>query len=465
MDEISGSQSHLTEKLRLLQELGYSDIYMHEDSPAVFRYRSVDDWDTDSDLCVLDVIAACLTTGKPGDVVAAAFDKREQISLVLAKSGNIDSADYAATRAFLSALREAESWINLLPFLATHSKQNVDKRVRNLHESITDLCDELKSTAMSYKFSSIEDQFPRSSLYRKAKYPKESPTPQRFLFDIIGSCVSRSTGFDMQDNASSRSQYIQLFGAADSLRHAAFLAYLASKYYEEGDSTFKGRVERLKRHLDKVCQYAKIETLMRLAKRFPSVPFRWIEDQLVGRGEGSLEICKDPMKVMEQVLGHSPSPQQTCMLLQRYPELGKNWEQRRSINLCIHPEIRIVLHLSRPLLTRFLSSRNDSKHLPIGCSKRSCLCCMLWIASFNEVTRMLWVTSGSNGKPYDNWALPGAAGEMKLVPSWDKVDAKVLRGIHWRLYGKLNTICIWASDDFVLPNCSEEMPESGHMHI
>ncbi|RDB30545.1 hypothetical protein Hypma_007327 [Hypsizygus marmoreus] len=436
----SSSQTHLTEKLLLLQELGYSDRYIPEESPAIFRYRSVDDSDTDSDLRLLDVIATCLTTGKPGDVVAAAFDKREQISLVLAKSGNIDAADYAATRAFLSALREAESWINLLPFLATHSKQNVDKRVRNLHESITDLCDELKLASMSYQFPAIINQFPHSSLYRKAKYPKEPPTPQRFLFDLIDNCVRRSTGFGMEDNAPSRSQYIELFGAADSLRRAAFLTYLTSKYYEGGDSMFKGRVERLKRRLDKVCQYARIETLMRLVKRLPSVPFRWTEDHLVGTGEGSSEIRKDPMKVVEEVLGHSPSPQQTRMLSRHCPELGRNWEQRRSMILRIHPEICIILHLSRPLLSRFLSSQNNSKRLPIGCSKRSCLCCMLWIATFNKITGMSWVASSSNGKPYDNWALPGAAGEMKLIHDWNDFDKMVIRGVHRRLYNKLNTM-------------------------
>ncbi|RDB30548.1 hypothetical protein Hypma_007325 [Hypsizygus marmoreus] len=438
MAGISKSQTHLTEKLHLLQQLGYSDIFRDEDSPAVFRYRSVVDANTQSDLHLLDLIAACLATGKPGDVVIAAFDKRKQISLVLAKSGSIDSADYAATHAFLSALREAKSWVDLLPFLATHSKRNIDKRVSNLHKSITDLCDELRSTAMDYKFSSMEEEFPRSGLYRKAKYP-EPPTPQRFLYDLIGTCISESTEFEMQDNAFSRSQYIELFGAADSLNRSFFLAYFVANSREKNlkYSKFNERVERLKRRLDKVCQYAKINTLMRLVRRIPNIPFRWVEDHLVGTGEELLEICTDPMEVVERTLGHSPSPRQTDALLRRCPDLSRNWERRRSINPRVHPEILVILHLSRPLLS--LSPWNNSTYLPIGCSKSSCLCCMSWMESFNHVTGMLWVTSGSRGKPYDHWALPGAAGEIKLVQRWRDFDTRVIQDVDWRLYSQLDT--------------------------
>jgi hypothetical protein len=56
---------------------------------------------------VLELIATCLTTGNPDDVVAAAFDKRRNIRLVLAKNGDVGSTDYRATCTFISDLMAA----------------------------------------------------------------------------------------------------------------------------------------------------------------------------------------------------------------------------------------------------------------------------------------------------------------------------------------------------------------------
>ncbi|RDB16083.1 hypothetical protein Hypma_007331 [Hypsizygus marmoreus] len=434
MVDISQSQTRLSEELLLLQELGFSDIYVH-DFPAVFRYRNSGDSDTDSDLRLLEVITAYLTTGNPGDVVAAAFDKREQICLVLAKSLTIGSADYVATRAFLLALRNADTWIDLYPFLATHCKRNVDKRVRKLNESITDLFDDLQLAATEYRFYDIENQFPRSRGYRRIKYPDEPPTPQRFLRDLMHICVAQSATFELQNNEASLIQYMELFGAADALRRCSFLRHLTYESHDGECSVLKGRVERLKRRLDKVCQYARTAALIRLVKRLPSVPFRWVEDTLVGTGEGSLEICRNPMEVVERVLDQHPlSAEQTEALLRHYPDLCKNWEQRsRFVNTHVHPELRIILDLCRPLLSGPHPPPGHVAPLPIGCSKRSCLCCIVWIDLFNDTAGMKCVTGGTNGRPCDDWALPGAAGEMKQVSNWRYFDKSVVNGIHRRL--------------------------------
>ena len=78
------------------------------------------------------VIATCLTTGKPGAVVTAAFDKRRNIRLVLAKNGDVGCTDYMATRTFISDLMIASDWIDILPFLVNHSKTNIDKWIMRL---------------------------------------------------------------------------------------------------------------------------------------------------------------------------------------------------------------------------------------------------------------------------------------------------------------------------------------------
>ena len=43
------------------------------------------------------------------------------------------------------------------------------------------------------------------------------------------------------------------------------------------------------------------------------------------------------------------------------------------------------------------------------------------------------MTSGSHGKPYDNWALPGAASEMEGVRAWRRFDQHVITGVYTRL--------------------------------
>ncbi|KIJ35779.1 hypothetical protein M422DRAFT_261963 [Sphaerobolus stellatus SS14] len=69
--------------------------------------------------------------------------------------------------------------------------------------------------------------------------------------------------------------------------------------------------------------------------------------------------------------------------------------------------LRIILHFSPSLLSISPGELCAPRELPLGCSKRSCLCCTLWIEAFNKATRLLWMTSGSHGKSYGNWALPG----------------------------------------------------------
>ncbi|EPQ55459.1 hypothetical protein GLOTRDRAFT_129732 [Gloeophyllum trabeum ATCC 11539] len=51
--------------------------------------------------------------------------------------------------------------------------------------------------------------------------------------------------------------------------------------------------------------------------------------------------------------------------------------------------------------------RHDNKPGSIGCNKRSCLTCKLWIECYNRVERTAWATNGSHYKPYRNWRLPG----------------------------------------------------------
>jgi len=256
------------------------------------------------------------------------------------------------------------------------------------------------------------------------------------LYDLIRECTDAST-FEMKADQASFLQYLRLFGAAHTLQNSRFLLQLTSDRNLVNSERRDG-AERLKRRLGKICQYARIGQLIQMVKRLPDIPFRWIEDNFVGTGQGTFETCADPMEAVGRGLRGQSSPEDIDIITERFPHFTRNWERRRFINPRIHAELRIILHLSPPLLsespTVFLPP--DAQR-PIGCSKRSCLCCVLWIDAFNFGTGMLWMTSGSHGKPYDNWALPGAAGEMEGVRAWRRFDTHVINGVNTRLIDTL----------------------------
>ena len=71
---------------------------------------------------------------------------------------------------------------------------------------------------------------------------------------------------------------------------------------------------------------------------------------------------------------------------------------------------------------------------PIGVSKRSWICCVLWIESHNRIFGTRWMTSGSHGRPYANWALPGAACSYAIgADGRSSVDEAVFKAIWTRL--------------------------------
>ncbi|KIM73016.1 hypothetical protein PILCRDRAFT_734683 [Piloderma croceum F 1598] len=140
-----------------------------------------------------------------------------------------------------------------------------------------------------------------------------------------------------------------------------------------------------------------------MVQRLPNVPFEWVEESFSDTGEGEFKFCMDLMEAVGHVLHRQLTPKETYKVAERLVSLSSNWMGRRFYPR-IHAELRIILHFSPPLLSESLRQLplRGSAQLPIGCSKRSCLCCVLWIDAFNGRTGMSWMTSGSHGKPYAN---------------------------------------------------------------
>jgi hypothetical protein len=194
----------------------------------------------------------------------------------------------------------------------------------------------------------------------------------------------------------------------------------------------KERAEKLKRRLSKVCQYVSgVSNLILKAKRLFPIPHRWVTDTFVGTGEGTFDLCDSVHDAISRELDQ-PCSSTTIMdkLDKHFPSILDNWAKQQTVHACVHAELRIILHLGLP-------SSQDSH--PIGVSKRSCYCCMLWIESHNLIFGTKWTTSGSHGKPYANWALPGAACSYAVEDDGKSaVDKAVLDGVSIRFKDTLD---------------------------
>ncbi|KIJ41324.1 hypothetical protein M422DRAFT_255833 [Sphaerobolus stellatus SS14] len=342
--------------------------------------------DTITDLPLLDTIAVCLTTGKPWDVVAATISGD---CLILSKSGNISDEDEAAVGLFFSevkrqgrgciigSLSQGSNWTIALPFLFSHSKANANKRLSRVHRAITDLFDDLCAKVTSYSETSILDEFHDAMSW--IKHPHQGETVGSILMRAIRTCRELSL-MRVQPDTVSQSKFLEVIAFASILSKSRFLSEITADWIlSERTKTLKGR-------LDKLCQYTRVDWVISKLQQIPDLRFRWTP---------SSELWITPF-----------SPEQIQLLKLRVPNLLDIWVEYKYFKPRLHAELRLILHLYSTLPI-------TSGQFPIGCSKRSCFCCTVWIGVFNEANKSSWMTSGSHGKPYPNCAFPGNV-DLKL---------------------------------------------------
>ncbi|GBE80256.1 hypothetical protein SCP_0214710 [Sparassis crispa] len=437
--QMSSDQTTLSEKLQLLQELSYSDLDMPYKGSGVHSNREIRESRTTSDIHILDVIAICLTTGEPGDVVAVAFDREQRLSLVLAKNGSPTLEDELATQNLISAITDPEVAyaMDIFHTLLSRCRVNMEKRMSNLHQSISLFVVDLDSALQEYVPKSIEDEFPDSTRFRRENYGDIAPPFRTMLQDLVRMIGDSSAVPLVPDDVElSRSRFGDLYVVAIALLRSRFLGHLCADK-NLLNAAQRGRGEKLKRRLAKVCQYyGGVTKLIRNAKRyFPDghIPYRWINNRFIGSGEGQFELCNDYLDAVQRAFGYPLSPQTVNALEQRFPDMLSNWARRRTVNTCVHAELRIILHLSSAS-SHPRRTVGPPEQEAIGCSKRSCFCCALWIDAYNDEFKTEWLTSGSHGKPYATWALPGPSyAHARIRSGKNVVDAAVLDGVSVRL--------------------------------
>ncbi|KAM6491131.1 hypothetical protein JOM56_013370 [Amanita muscaria] len=463
---MDNDQRNLSEQLQLLHELQYSDLDMPYQGVGTLSNRQSRDSNTNRDVRLLDTIALALTTGNPGDVIAAAFDKREQMQLVLAKNGPPTPDDVAAANEFISLIGSpaVSDAMDLFPFLLRRCGANINKRIRNLHTSIRDeeIRNDFALALKAYEPEAGITEFPGAG-WLLGEYGDAAPPIATVWGDFVEKITDRTAqGLNAGDVSFSTAKYAQIFLHANALKHSRFLKTIIEDRTDLLPNDRKWRAEKLKRRLDKVCQYVSgISHLIKKAKRYFPIPHHWVMDTFTGTGESVFDLCDNAYDAVSRGLDRpSLSPEIVDQLGKHFPSIRSNWERQQTMHTCIHAELRVILHLGPP------SAIKPPVH-PIGVSKRSCFCCTLWIESHNRIFGTRWMTSGSHGKPYANWALPGAACSYAIqADGRSSVDKAVLKPVSTRLTDALDWLFPGQkriSDEYVLNGDESSDSEQGEL--
>ena len=452
----------IAEKLLLLQQFGYRELHStYRGAIPISRTQKSPNKDINLEMRLLDTFAVALCTGKPGEVYAAAFDKRIRVQLVIAKNGLPTPEDKEAAKELVSLLADPSvtDQYDLFPFLHRRCLLNINKRIGTLNKSSRDtrIRDLFEQKLPSYTPTTplgVELQF--NNILQKLYGGVDTNRPFTSVWiDLLDKLAELTApGLDTQDVKLADKQFADIIIFTTVISKSHFLKHvIAIPTLSDRD---REMVAKFKRHCDKVQQYyAGITDLIKKAKRFLPFDVCWATDQPNGSGEGVFTLpSRDPYVTIGNYFEEHPIPRDILSQLNdKFPKLRQDWERQRTIHATVHAELRIILALGPP------SSSEPVR--PIGVSKRSCLACALWIHEHNGIFETQWMTSGSHGKPYANWAPPG------LVHPYLKgrlsVDRAVLNGISKRLdhiFAKLFPNHRRRSDEYVSSSSEESSPES-----
>ncbi|KAF8313505.1 uncharacterized protein EI90DRAFT_552276 [Cantharellus anzutake] len=271
----NNNQINLSEQLQLLHELNYSDLHMPY---GTHSNKATREYGTNREVRFLDAIAAALTTGNPGDVFAAAFDKRGHVEVVLAKNGPLTPEDIAAANELMSLIGD--------PTVAESSAAISRQHYRHTYQRLT-----------------------------------------------FGLSFLAGVGECFLGDAETSQKYAILYLRADALGRSRFLNTLIANCGPlEMDR--KGRLEKLERRLGKVCQYVSgISELIQGAKKMLPIRHRWVTDTFTGSGEGVFHLCDSPHDAVARGLGTALSEDIVNKLHQDFPFILSNWRRRQTVHL------------------------------------------------------------------------------------------------------------------------------------
>ncbi|KAG5337809.1 hypothetical protein C0989_008817 [Termitomyces sp. Mn162] len=428
-------QQDLSQTLNLLESINYQD-------PEAKRSNTDERTDTSKLIIrILDTIALCITTGKPGDVVASAFKHTDQgeTMIYLARNGEPSPKDISSAPGFLSTLLASknQSMRDILPWIAYHGPEMVQKRVNKLQELVNKDKNEIFRIFLNRQidkycipvWKGIETEFPNSA---SVKYLKsegydlrhiESSTVQVILVGIL---KKFHTGLTFNTHTSSHSSLESLVFAAATLRDSVFLRNLLKKL-ESADEidplnmVLREKASKFYRRVNKVNQYIRIIDLIKYVQSKGPFKIEWVY-----RTDMNNTLCYQFRDLELQsglitALGIArrfnlkeltPKRLMECFhRMKSFRSAGKeDPSKNRHVNTYVHAELKLIVFLLS--ITPQRLQDQEIEHCTIGCSKRSCLYCTFWIKELQEILkpnvhRFIYYTAGSHGSPYATCARVG----------------------------------------------------------
>ncbi|TDL27994.1 hypothetical protein BD410DRAFT_869747 [Rickenella mellea] len=403
------------------------------DSNRTFRHSD------NGEMHILDCIATSLSTGAPGDVVAATF-KREgaETTLVIAKNNPPSDSDKRKAQEFLDAAKNQDE----KSFLATVMKSSSAlKRITKLGQSLDgSKLNDIKKRLNEHAPVSVSHEFPFiKNLHRfilaYGGTVSKSPELVTSLGTVHESDPDGADGAEAKkllgkclDQIITGTEHFKPYNNFNNLtsKDIDWLLYLDARCFTFVNSTFWKVAERtdddrrLTRRLNKTQQ--RISGLERVRKQCQTTAGKLVKLQWVTELQGYVAPPNHPdvqmPETFEAALVETGMTQDEAKKFKGLKGIEKHWKKEP-----VRPRFHCELNLARSLSNLYPRTDHIAPAHFIGCSKRSCMSCDKWLENFNWAHHTDFSTSGSHGKPYAAWGLSGIDAVDNFV--YDDIERKL----------------------------------------
>ena len=352
---------------------------------------------------ILNTISAALTTGKPGDVYAVAFDKGEQLRLVFSKNGTATPEDKQAAKDLVNLVTNPAASLNdMYPYLFSRCWIRINKLLRKAHESSCEVLPLWKEALNHYPYSgNLTEELPgfqESALHQFQYGNGPLPSFPQIVDDLVQELIDLSSSEIPEDREfywTAWIRYSSLAVDATVILRSKFLEHLVSHpTYGDTAKKFKKRIAKIRWY------YHDINHLISRARFLTrDISICWA-DSVVTINE-HVTLPEDYLESLRRNLpdGFPQTDEQIRDEVEKeVPEIAQKWAAGSSIQTCLHAEVRLILY--------FLQTTSSRNPQAFGCSKRSCVACTLWIGAYNRLFNAGWGTSRIGGKVDYTWAIP-----------------------------------------------------------
>ncbi|KAG5337020.1 hypothetical protein C0989_011145 [Termitomyces sp. Mn162] len=269
-----------------------------------------------------------------------------------------------------------------------------------------------------------KEEFPKRGQDLKKLWIKAGTTQvfgvEQGLHKILDICQSKPTITD--DDPASHRLFQELILAASALADSKFFAVF--KADQSDDKSGEDLTSKLWRNLDKIRQYLHIEKLVEFVQdQRRNFTISWVSEEIsIPKHMDELrqiEIRKVQEVTVEFGKEHTQIAKTEAQVEKIFESRSLYWKKEKD-KFCknkriwpkLHAEIQIIHALGEPKTRSSLDVVKPQR--AIGCSKRSCLQCWLYMKKINELLCEEWMTAGDHSWPYETAALTGS--HPKLDP-------------------------------------------------